>query len=79
MHDRDADGAAQDSLKSAESERLTMDVADAAPLLGISEAATYRAANAGQIPALKVGNRILVLREPFMRLLKGQAQLGTAA
>jgi excisionase family DNA binding protein len=56
-------------------DRLTMDVAEAAPLLGLSEAATYRAANSGQIPVLRLGKRVLILREPLMLLLKGGTQI----
>jgi excisionase family DNA binding protein len=56
-------------------ERLTLDIADAAMLLGISIAATYRAAKADEIPSVKLGGRRLVLREPFMQMLNS----GTAA
>jgi hypothetical protein len=56
-------------MPAIENDRLTLDIAHAAKLLGISVGATYRAARAGDIPALHVSGRILVLREPFMRML----------
>jgi excisionase family DNA binding protein len=60
------------SLKNSDDDRLTMDIADAAKLLGISPGSTYRAAHIGEIPAIRLGGRMLVLREPFIRMLKGR-------
>jgi excisionase family DNA binding protein len=57
--------------------RLTMDVADAAKLLGISVGAAYRAARTGGIPTVRLGDRVLVLREPFLNMLSGK-QMGAA-
>jgi excisionase family DNA binding protein len=59
------------SLKNSDDDRLTMDIADAAKLLGISSGSTYRAAHTGEIPAIRLGGRMLVLREPFIRMLNG--------
>jgi excisionase family DNA binding protein len=79
MHDHDANTLGQGSPKIPENERLTMKVADAARLLGLSSGSTYRAAHAGYIPSLRIGGRVLVLREPLMRMLSGGDQIGTAA
>jgi len=47
----------------------TVTVAEAARLLGISRSSTYRAAHSGQLPALVIGKRVLVLREQLEGLL----------
>ena len=44
---------------------------EAAQLLGISAASAYRAAHSGDLPVIRIRGRILVLREPFERLLRG--------
>lgn len=49
----------------------TLPVPEAARRLGISRAAAYRAARAGEIPVIRIGGRILVLRQPFDELLQG--------
>jgi len=42
--------------------------------LGIGINQAYAAAKRGEIPTIRIGNRILVLREPFKRMLGvGQA------
>jgi excisionase family DNA binding protein len=46
--------------------RATVTVEEAAKLLGISRAPAYRAVKAGQIPAIRVGGRLLV---PVPKLL----------
>lgn len=38
----------------------------------LSETSFYRAINRGDIPAIKIGGRWLVLREPFEALLRGE-------
>ena len=57
--------------RSAE-KRETLSVPEAGARLGISRAAAYRAARQGDLPAIRVGGRLLVLREPFERLLRGK-------
>lgn len=51
------------------SERLppTISVEEAAIILGVSRRSAYRAANAGQIPTVRIGRRLLV---PSAKLLK---------
>jgi excisionase family DNA binding protein len=46
-------------------------MAEAAARLGLSVKATRRAALTGELPAIRVGRRWLMLREPFEALLKG--------
>ncbi|MDP8928460.1 MAG: helix-turn-helix domain-containing protein [Actinomycetota bacterium] len=52
---------------------LTLTVEEAGELLGISRQSAYRAAAAGELPALRVGRRLIV---PTARLLE---MLGVAA
>ena len=47
----------------------TMSVEAAGQLLGISRSAAYRAANAGTLPALRVGRRLLVPTAKLHQLL----------
>lgn len=53
--------------------RATMTVPEAAELLGLSESATYEAAARGQIPAVKIGRRVLVIRDQLMNLLRNSS------
>lgn len=50
-------------------ERATMTVPEAATLLGLSESATYEAVTRGEIPAVKIGRRVLVVRDRLIALL----------
>ena len=50
-------------------ERATMTVPEAAKLLGLSESATYEAAARGDIPVVKIGRRVLVIRSALMALI----------
>jgi excisionase family DNA binding protein len=54
-----------------EEERLTQSVREAAKELGIGVNQAYEAVRRGEIPNIKIGKRILVLREPLKRLLQG--------
>jgi excisionase family DNA binding protein len=51
-------------------ERLTLTVEEAAAVLGISRAFAYDAVRRGEIPAIKIGRRILVPRLALGRLLE---------
>jgi len=46
-----------------------MTVPEAAALLGLSESATYEAVTRGEIPAVKIGRRVLIVRDLLMVLL----------
>ena len=49
-------------------ETLTMTVHEAARLIGVSDSAAYEAAARGDIPAVKVGRRVLVKRAAFLAM-----------
>lgn len=51
----------------------TMSVEDAAKLLRIGINQAYSAVKRGDIPAIRLGKRILVLRVPLERMLAGPA------
>jgi excisionase family DNA binding protein len=50
-------------------ERRTVTVPEAADLLGISRNSAYDAVKAGQIPAMKIGKRLLVPKAALDRML----------
>lgn len=52
--------------------RATLDMAEAAARLGISLRAGYRAAERGELPVVRIGGRVLVLRAPFEKLISGE-------
>jgi len=53
-------------------ERLTLSVDEAALLLGVSRQSAYAAARAGELPVLRLGRRILVVRKALDELLAGR-------
>ena len=53
-------------------ERLVLSVPEAAGLLGISRRLAYELAARGELPVLRLGGRVLVLRRPLERLLEGE-------
>jgi len=50
----------------------TISIGEAAQLLGLCGLTVYKAAERGDIPTIRIGRRILVLREPFERMLQGE-------
>ena len=52
-------------------ERLVLSVPEAAGLLGISRRLAYELAARGELPVLRLGGRVLILRRPLERLLDG--------
>lgn len=52
----------------------TMNVEEAAKLLSIGRNQAYDGVARGEIPHLRIGKRILVLREPLERLLAGEGK-----
>ncbi len=53
------------------SEHLTVSVADAGRMLGISRALAYQLASTGQIPTIRLGERRLVVpRAALMKMLE---------
>ena len=57
----------------AKEEPLTQSVRQTAKELGIGVNQAYEAVRRGEIPTIKIGKRILVLREPLRRMLQGSA------
>jgi excisionase family DNA binding protein len=51
--------------------KKTQTIEEAARELGIGRNQAYAAARRGEIPTIRIGKRILVLREPLKRLLEG--------
>ena len=56
----------------------TISVVRAATLLGISRASAYNAVRKGELPAIRVGGRVLILRSGLERLLGGGMPLPEA-
>jgi len=52
-----------------EEERLTLTVEEAAKLLGIGRQLAYERVKTGEIPAIKIGRRLLVPRSALEKLL----------
>lgn len=52
-------------------EKYTLTVEEVAEILGIGRNLAYKLARSGEIPALRLGKRIVVLREPFEKILHG--------
>jgi excisionase family DNA binding protein len=58
------------------SERLTVNVSEAATMLGISRNSAFAAVRNGQIPALRVGRRLLISRHLLARMIESAASSG---
>ena len=56
-----------------DAEPKTQTIVEAAKLLGIGRNQAYEAAKRGELPVIRIGKRILVLREPLKRILEGGA------
>ena len=52
--------------------RLTLDVDEVAEALGVSPVSIYRAVKRGEIPAVRLGGRILIARETLGAVLRGE-------
>lgn len=52
----------------------TMSVQEAADRLNLGRNQCYEAAKNGQIPAIRIGKRLLVLRQPLEALLRGEGK-----
>ncbi len=51
-------------------ERLAESVSNAAKLLGIGRGSAYEAIKRGQLPALKIGRRLIVPRKALEKMLE---------
>ena len=54
-----------------EKEPLVVSIEIAARLLGLGRSSAYAAAKRGEIPAIKIGGRLLVPKAALLRLLDG--------
>ena len=50
-------------------ESAVMSVEEAAEILGVSRNTAYEAVKRGEIPTMRIGRLIKVLRRPFMRMV----------
>lgn len=50
----------------------TMTVDEAARLIKIGRTAAYAGTRTGEIPSIRIGGRVLVLRAPLKRILDGR-------
>jgi excisionase family DNA binding protein len=56
--------------------RRTLTVVEAAEILGIGRNQAYRAARDGDLPVIRIGNRILVVRDAFEQMLAAERAAG---
>ena len=59
-------------------EKMCMTVPEVAQVMGISRPTAYMLANRKDFPAIRLGKRILIPREPFETWLKTQLHRGVA-
>ncbi|WP_281019563.1 helix-turn-helix domain-containing protein [Minwuia sp. IMCC3077] len=59
--------------KSSDHDRKTYTVTEMAAVLGIGRTAAYEAVRTGQVPALKIGKRVVIPRAALERLLSDPA------
>lgn len=65
-------------MDSQTAERHTLTVDETAERLGISRNGAYDAIRRGELPALRIGRRLVVPRAALDRLLTGAAERGAA-
>jgi len=53
-------------------EALTLSIEHAARLIGVSRTTAYRMVRDGQLRAIRVGRRVLVLKKPLMEMLEAE-------
>ena len=54
-------------------ERITLTIAEAGALLGISRAHTYELARVGELPSIKLGKRVVVPRRALEQFIENAA------
>ena len=57
-------------------ESLTLSVEHAARLIGVSRTTAYRMVRDGDLRAIRVGRRVLVLKKPLMEMLGAEEDTG---
>lgn len=54
-------------------DRMTYSIEEAASMLGLGRNSAYEAARAGQLPAIRIGRRLLVPKAALDKMLSGEA------
>lgn len=54
--------------------QATVSVDEAARFLGISRRSAYRAAASGELPAVRIGGRIVVSRDRLLEMVNGRSE-----
>ena len=62
-----------------EDPRLTLTIPEAAVLLGLSRNSAYEAARRGEIPVIRIGDRLLVPKVALQKLLESRGAAGRDA
>ena len=57
-------------------EKLVYSVQEAAEVFGISKSYMYELARRGEVPALKLGKRLVVPKEKFIKWINEEKELG---
>ena len=57
-------------------EKLVYSVQEAAEVLGSSKSYMYELARRGEVPALKLGKRLVVPKEKFIKWINEEKELG---
>ncbi len=60
-------------------DRKTLTVEEAAEVLGVGRSTAYQAIQRGEIPSIRIGGRILVLRDRLDRIVDPPDAQGVAA
>ena len=61
-------------MKNKIDERLIMRPAELKPILGLHSSTIWKMCRRGDLPTVKVGDRLYVLRRPFLKMLKGEQE-----
>lgn len=64
----------EDRVLAAAQDRLTLSVADAGRVLGVSASTAYRMVRSGQLPTVKVGQRKRVPVQALIDLLRSESE-----
>ncbi len=64
--------AVNKTKKHHKEEALTLSIEHASRLIGVSRTTAYRMVRDGDLRAIRVGRRVLVLKKPLMELLEAE-------
>lgn len=79
MNALEATGPVTDLPTLRASTRATITRAEAAEVVGVDVRTITRAVEAGELPALRLGRRVLIPREPLLQMLTDGAPVSDAA